>query len=431
MRVAYIGGCGRLGSAMAAHAAVCGCKVYIADLDEAAILSMSERSFRSSEPLVTELLADNIDKILLTTTQVAARCAELIRVIVPTPSLSSGEFFSGHVEEACREIARGLVDSEFEYPVVEIVSTVMPGDTKGPILEALESTGLKAGEDFGLVYSPEFVRQGTIIKDFSEPDMVLIGEFDARSGDVVEGFYHCVLASRFGYMPPPFNRMSILDAEITKLSTNVAVTTKAALANQIAMYCHKMPGADARVVLGAVGDDSRIGHKYFNPGAWVTGPCFPRDLRALARAIQAVTPSCLPDEVEWFNNHAMPEWIVKLVADIAPKSANIGILGLAYKPGVSMTDESQGLYLAGELEKMGYAVSTHDPMAWDPKPWRQIDKLRDIVHICNFLVIMTPWDEYFDLVEWDLGDRTVLDLWGMFNDNELECGRYIRFGRGT
>jgi len=430
MKIAYIGGCGRLGSAMAAHTAACGCTVYIADLNETAVQAMREGRFCSNEPQVSDLLKE-CDFFLSTDTAWVAAEAELIRVVVPTPSMPSGRFSSRHVEEACREIAKGLVDSKHEYPVVEIVSTVMPGDTEGPILEALESTGLEAGKDFGLVYSPEFVRQGSIIKDFSDPDVILIGEFDKRSGDAVEQFYFSILKQPTHPAASTIHHMSILNAEIAKLVLNVAVTTKAALANQIAMYCHMVPGADAREVLGAVGDDSRIGRRYFSPGAWVTGPCFPRDLSALIAAMQSLAPVHIVFAVELFNNCSMPRVIANWVAAECPRDANVGILGLAFKPGVDITAESQGVFLADELECRGYAVCTHDPMARDPRSWRQVGTLLDMVYLNSFLVIMTPWEQYFDLAQMDLEGKTVYDMWGLFNDNELECDRYIRFGRGT
>ena len=144
-----------------------------------------------------------------------------------------------------------------------------------PILE--RESGKKAGKDFGLCYSPEFIALGSIIRDFLNPDFTLLGEFDERCGAHLEEVYKRVMGP-----DTPCARMSLENAELTKISVNTYVTTKITFANMLAEMCEKLPGGNVDVVTNALGLDSRIGRKYLTGSIGYGGPCFPRDNVALS-----------------------------------------------------------------------------------------------------------------------------------------------------
>src|SRR5439155_6007964 len=126
-------------------------------------------------------------------------------------------------------------------------------------------------------YNPEFIALGSVIRDMRNPDMVLIGESDQRSGEMLAGIHRGICESN-----PTIAHMNFVNAELAKLSINTFVTTKISYANMLAEICESLPGADVDVVTRAVGADSRVGLKYLKGALGYGGPCFPRDNLALA-----------------------------------------------------------------------------------------------------------------------------------------------------
>jgi nucleotide sugar dehydrogenase len=199
-------------------------------------------------------------------------------------------------------------------------------------------------------YNPEFIAQGTILRDQANPDMVLIGEGDKEAGDIIQEHY-----DRMTNNHPRVCRMNRIEAEITKLSLNCFLTTKIAYANMVGDIAIKS-GADPDVVLGAIGHDTRIGNKYLRYGYGYGGPCFPRDNRALAiyagdKGIDAII-SRASDRSN--NMHLMNQ--VKFFLDINPEPTTIMIDTVTYKPESTMIVESQQLAYAATLVKHGHKV---------------------------------------------------------------------------
>ena len=159
-----------------------------------------------------------------------------------------------------------------------LTSTVLPGAMRHGLLPILEQhAGKKGGAGFGVCYSPEFIALGSVIRDFLNPDFLLIGELDARVGRASRG----VLCATSWAPATPVRRMTLENAELAKISVNAFVTTKITFANMLAEMCGAIPGGDVDVVSDAIGMDSRIGRKYLTGGLGFGGPCFPRDNVAL------------------------------------------------------------------------------------------------------------------------------------------------------
>jgi UDPglucose 6-dehydrogenase len=199
-----------------------------------------------------------------------------------------------------------------------------------------------------MCYNPEFIALGSVIRDFLNPDFVLIGESDERSGQVLEGIYRQVCEN-----DPPIVRMNFINAELTKLAVNTFVTTKISFANMLARICERLPGADVDVVTRALGLDSRIGAKYLKGAVSYGGPCFPRDnLALIATARKVGAPADIAEATDRFNRWQVG-WLADLVWAYLPEGGVVGILGLAYKPNTDVVEESVGLLLAGELGARG------------------------------------------------------------------------------
>jgi len=415
MRVAFVGGAGRLGLAFALWSAECGHEVIVSDVDEAALDRLRAGQVNGLEPEVAELAATHKDDLLLTMDNgMAAHLADVICIVVDTPSTPTGGFSTKHVLAAAQELARGLYGG---YKVIGVVSTVMPGETRrvGRVLE--EISGRRMGVDFGLMHIPEFVRQGSIVADFSHPEYVVIGQYDERSGDVAQRYFEQVT-----HNDPPVHRMSLESAEVTKTGLNAVVVAKMALANELAWLCQAIAGADARDVLAAIGSDARVGRRYFGAGTWPGGPCFPRDTAALAAAgRRALMEMPVIEQVSRAADRELQR-LADLCEDLMADYPRAGVLGLTYKPGVAIMEESQGAALYDALAHLG-AIGGHDPALakWD---------LAAFVRKHDLLVLMTCWEQYRALEEMDLSGKCVLDMWGFLDPDKLDCERYVRFGKG-
>jgi UDPglucose 6-dehydrogenase len=310
------------------------------------------------------------------------------------------------------------------YHVVVITSTVMPGSTGGEIRAALEAhSGRQVGEALGLCYNPEFIALGSVVRDMLQPDMILIGESDAKAGDVLQRIYERSCDNK-----PAIRRMNFVNAELTKISVNTFVTTKISYANMLADLCDRIPGADVDVVTQAVGADSRIGTKYLRGAIGYGGPCFPRDnvaFSALARTLGARAE--LAEATDSLNDYQVDR-VVKAIDAHYRGSGPIGVLGLSYKPETAVVERSQGVGVVGRLLERGYEVIAYDPKALAsaqaelPRKFTPAVSAEACVRAATTVVVMTPWPE-FRAVPADAFARSprlnVIDCWRVLSREEV------------
>jgi UDPglucose 6-dehydrogenase len=266
------------------------------------------------------------------------------------------------------------------------------------------------------------------------PDMILIGESDPRSGDTLEGFYNTLCESN-----PRIQRMNYVNAELTKLSVNTFVTTKISYANMLAQVCETLPGADVDVVTSAIGCDSRIGVKYLQGALGYGGPCFPRDnmaFSALARANGV--PAVLAEATDELNRRQIPR-IAELIMSRLPERGVAGILGLAYKPDTDVIEESQGLGIAQELLARGASVVVYDPAAMEnarPLFGGKVSfagSAAECARKSDVIAITTPWPEFRSLSSADLkvGSHrpVVVDCWRVLSRSRFgEAAEFLALG---
>jgi UDPglucose 6-dehydrogenase len=350
-------GLGKLGAPMAACFAASGLRVTAVDVDAKKVDAVNRGLSPVNEPGLGELIRASGGRLrAIHDIEAAVRDSEITFIVVATPSEPSGGFSLRYALPSCEAIGKAL-RTKPGFHLVVLTSTVMPGSTASEIRAMLEqSSGKRCGEDFGLCYNPEFIALGTVIRDFYNPDFVLIGESDLRSGGLLESVYKRVCKNS-----PLIARMNFVNAEITKLAVNTYVTTKISFANMLARLCERLPESDVNVVTGALGLDSRIGPKYLKGAVSYGGPCFPRDNRAFAALAQGVgATSDLAQATDRFNR-AQIKLLADLVRQHQSNGGSIGILGLTYKPDTDVMEESFGLLLAQELANSGVPIVVHDP----------------------------------------------------------------------
>jgi len=432
-------GLGKLGASMAAAIASRGYNVIGVDVNQRPVDLMNAGHAPVQETGLEETIAANRGRLRATLShQDAILNSDVSFVIVPTPTDGQGAFSLQYAKWAFQEIGRALAEKKSYHNVV-LTSTVLPGSTRYGLLPILERhSGKVCGPDFGLCYSPEFIALGSVIHDFLNPDMTLVGEFDDRAGCQLEACYAQIMENR-----PPCQRMSLENAELTKVALNTFVTTKITYANMLAEMCTRIPGGDVDVVSNALGLDTRIGRKYLTGGPGYGGPCFPRDNVALGYFARAVgCEASLAETTDRLNRSSAGKLVQFLCSIIQPR-ATVAILGLAYKPYSHVVEESQGIYLARELAASGLRVVGYDPLAKEMARHELTDKaivLEDL-HAClqqaDAVVIATPDPKFRALQPADFPDKNpqvvVYDCWRILREKLKSAShvRYLALGVGT
>jgi len=432
-------GLGKLGAPMTACFAARGFNVHAVDLNPQKVDAMSRGVPPVHEPGLAELLDESPGRIFAgKDIEAAVFASDVTFVVVATPSEADGGFSLRYAIPTCESIGRAL-RTKSGYHVVVITSTVMPGSVGGPLKEALErASGKRCGVDFGLCYNPELIALGPVIRDFYNPDFLLIGESDERAGDTL-----CEVYKRTCKNSPAYARMNWINAEITKLSVNTYITTKISYANMLARLCEKLPDADVNVVTDALGLDTRIGPKYLKGAVSYGGPCFPRDNRALAALASRVGASSGLAEATDIFNRAQIKSLAEIVKSYVDGSDTVSILGLTYKPNTDVVEESFGLLLALELSSASLSVSVYDPSADAARALSQHKNIRvassaqECIAESTVAVLATPWQEFRDLraALWarpgHSAPRVVIDCWRALGHLDgIEGVRYVKLGFG-
>ena len=430
-------GLGKLGAPLAACLASKGFRVIGVDVDNNRLELINQGIPPVFEPGLKELMRSCRGKLSATEDyEEAVKDSEVTFILVPTPSDGQGAFSLRYVIPACERIG-DVLRKKSTFHLVVLTSTVLPGATGNEIRPVLEQRSSKrCGEGFGLCYSPEFVALGSVVKDLLHPDFVLIGESDARSGDMLASLYGNLCENS-----PLIARMNFVNAEVTKLSVNTFVTTKITFANMLARICERLPGANVDVVTSALGLDSRIGKKYMKGALGYGGPCFPRDNLALAFLGRLVGSGATLAEATDAANRQEAQRLAGLVKSKLPIDGVVGILGLAYKPDTDVVEESQGLLLAQLLLAEGISVSVYDPAGM-----KNAQKMlgasvvfagsaEDCLRAADVVVIATPWEEFKRIPPRSLSRqssrRVLVDCWRLLDPEAFGVVvEYVALGVG-
>lgn len=347
-------GLGYVGSVTATCLACDGHTVYGVDINPQKVEMIHAGQTPVVEPGLGEMTKEVVQsghlKASLDTTA-AVHGSDISLICVGTPSNDNGSLRLDFVENVCREIGTALATKQ-DYHVVVIRSTVLPGTVDEKMIPILEQySGKQAGTDFGVCMHPEFLREGSAIRDYIQPNLIVIGEYDQCSGDAVQQLYE--------KMNAPLNRTSIRTAEMVKYVSNAFHALKVTFANEIGNLS-KAHGIDGQEVMQIFGQDAllNISTAYLKPGFAFGGSCLPKDVRALtyrAKERDVDTPllnAVLP------SNQKQVELGIKMVR--STKRKKVGILGLSFKPSTDDLRESPAITMAETLLGRGYEIQIFD-----------------------------------------------------------------------
>ena len=334
-------GIGKLGLCFALTIEKCGYNVIGVDTSQEYVDLINKKALKSSEPDVETFLQASKNFTATTSLEKAVEHSNILFVVVATPSLENGRYDHSQVDTLVANLeSLGKQDKEKHFIVC---CTTMPGYCES-IKERLNDL------NYTVSYNPEFIAQGTILKNQAYPDMVLIGEGSREAGDIIQTIYE-----KHTLNEPRICRMSPTEAEIAKISLNCFLTTKIAYANMIGDIVISA-GGDPKKVLAAIGEDSRIGPKYLGYGYGYGGPCFPRDNRALAIYAKDLGIDALISIASDESNTDHLDYQVKNFIENNDKQKEIVFDYITYKPESTLLVESQQLAFAVEIAKNGFKI---------------------------------------------------------------------------
>ena len=335
-------GVGRLGICFALLLDRAGHRVMGCDIRSNYVASLGKREIHTAEPGVAEMLEQcNIQ--FTTDTRAVVQASDVIYVMVATPSLPDGSYDVSAVQRVVDDISECEFDLDGKFLVIGC--TTNPGDCQA-IQDRLRDRGLR------VLYNPEFIAQGSILRDLQQADMVLIGGEDPADVDCYKMLYNDIQT-----VEPNIHAMSLTAAEIVKIGVNCFLTTKISYANMIGeVLIRSGLESDVDLALAAIGSDTRVGNKYMRYGFGFGGPCLPRDNRAFAHYAQRVGSTfALGHIVDQFNQDH-----TRFLVDHAIKANHQGlpfyVPSITYKPNTDILEESQQLKFVVDLLQKGHVV---------------------------------------------------------------------------
>jgi len=388
------------------------------------------------EPNLQQLLQEVVKDGLLNCVldrEKAVLNSDITFIAVGTPSQPDGTIDLQHIENSAREIGEAL-GKKNTYHLVVVKSTVTPGTTENlvrPILEK-HSEG-KCGVKFGLCMSPEFLREGSALKDTLQPDRIIIGEYDKKSGDLLEAFYR----EFHGAETPPTVRTNLSTAEIIKYANNASLATKISLINTLANICERVLWADVVTVAKGIGLDKRIGPLFLQAGLGYGGSCFPKDLKALIAFSKKVGYEPVLLEAASRVNEQQIERAVEIVksklGDLQGKK--VAVLGLSFKPDTDDMREARSVPFINQMLCEGADVIAYDPVAIPNAKSVLGNKIQyahsaiECVKAADCCVLVTEWDEFKKLKPEDFVQnmRQPILIDGRRIYDPAEFGRKLKF----
>lgn len=317
------------------------------------------------------------------------RDAEFIFIAVGTPSGSEGEADLSHVTQCAEDIAKRLV-----RPVIIVNKSTVPIGTGDWVADIINEHKVNDVE-FYVVSNPEFLREGSAVYDFMNPDRIVLGSTNRQAAEKVAELYAPLQA--------PTIITDLRTAEMIKYASNCFLATKISFINEMANICEAL-GADVKEVALGMGSDKRIGHAFLGAGVGWGGSCFPKDVKALAHI--AATHGCHPQmlravmEINYDQRKRVIQKLREILGNFRGKT--VGILGLSFKPNTDDMRDAPSIEIIHMLQHEGAHVKAYDPVAMNNA--RKIlnnvtycDSPYEVADGADALVLVTEWNEFKQL----------------------------------
>lgn len=412
-------GTGYVGLVSGACFADFGNDVTCYDIDEEKIRALNAGKVPIYEPGLEELIRRNAaEGRLLFTTDIRAAVpgSEVVFVCVGTPQRTGGKADMTHVLKAIEDTARHID----RFTVIVNKSTVPVGTAERVTRMIREITSV----EFEVVSNPEFLKEGAAIKDFQNPDRIVIGAEGERAKQVLSKLYEPI--SRVNRPILFVNRQT---AEIIKYAANAMLASRISFMNALSGLCEKI-GADIKDVAKGIGLDTRIGPRFLQASPGYGGSCFPKDVRSLIDTLEShqVNPNFFRaiDQVNELHKKSHLARLQQFVPDLPGR--RIAVWGLAFKPRTDDIRESPSLVLIEQLLELGARVTAYDPEAMENTKgvFPRIDYAHtpyDAVKDADAVFLMTEWDVFrnldFERIKGLMAQPVMIDCRNIYAPEEL------------
>ena len=412
-----------------------GHRVICADISKEKIRQLNNGSVPIYEPGLTELLKKNFDAGRLSFTydiKNAIRDSEIIFIAVGTPEGKDGKSDI----TAVKSVAKVIGENINEYKVICTKSTVPVGT--GVLIKSIIRSHNQNNISFDYVSNPEFLREGSAVKDFLWPDRIIIGTENKKSLNIMKEVYDPLYIN-----DKPILNTSIATAEMIKYAANSFLALKISYINEVANLCELL-GADVKDVAKAMGQDGRISPKFLHPGPGYGGSCFPKDTKAFAKlskengeVMHTIEASIQSNENQKIR---MVSKMKKLVGG-SFKGKRISILGLAFKPNTDDVRESASITMINAIKSDSGLINAYDPVANESmrKIFEKVNYFNSWEEACkdvDAVAILTEWNEFRSMsikqLKQIMSKPVLLDTRNIIDVKKLKAHKFIfdNVGRG-
>ncbi|MFX0033311.1 MAG: UDP-glucose dehydrogenase family protein [Promethearchaeota archaeon] len=350
-------------------------------------------NIKKNKPEMFQCLTDPIKAVLET---------DISMITQGTPMREDKSINLSFIESTAKEIGEALKQKD-KYHLVVVRSTVVPRTTRNLVGKIItEISNKEAGKDFGLCMQPEFLAEGRSIEDTLNPDRIVIGEFDVKSGAMLQEFYEYFYGDHLQNCP--ILRMNIESAELVKYGNNCLLATKISYANEFANFAELVPNIDINLVMKGVGLDYRINSRFLRAGAGFGGSCFHKDVNAIKAwsKSKGYTSRLLEAVLDINDDQAIH--IVDLAQELlgSLEGKKITLLGLAFKPGTDDMRQAASIRVVNELIKRKVKeIIGYDPKANDTAKIELGEKVKyyapsieEALKDSDCALLITEWDEF-------------------------------------
>ena len=445
MRVAIIG-TGYVGLTTGVCLAFIGHTVSCVDSDESKIEGLRAGRVPIYEPYLEELLEEAGSNLTFTSSYAEAiPDAEVVFIAVGTPPTPSGAPNLEYLSQAARSVGQN-VNGTFTVVVNKSTVPIGSGNWVGSLLRdsvQARQDGVRA--DFAVASNPEFLREGTALRDSLYPDRIVIGADEQRALEVLYSLYRPILDQTFPaptYLERPDSALAVplvstdlASAELIKYAANAFLALKISFINEVGLLSERV-GANISEVARGIGLDSRIGPRFLNAGLGWGGSCFGKDTAALiATAGEYGLHMPIVEAARTVNSRQRDRVVEKLLHELKIlKGRTIGLLGLAFKPNTDDLREAPAIEIAQKLIDRGVRVKAHDPIAAE-RFSRDHGNMgvhlckdpNEVADGCDALVLVTEWTEYRDL-DWDALAKRMKSPFILDGRHSLDGEKLLRAG---
>jgi len=408
MNISFIG-LGKLGLPLACCLAKSGNRVLGVDKNEYILEKLNTQELPFYEPGLSDIFP-HVNFLGFTDSYSRAVEETEASIILVNTQLGDSGYSAEFVESALTDLSVNLKKSSKEYHLIVLSSTVLPGSIRKLIKLVEKISGRTYGEGFGFSYVPDFVKLGSVIKDFLNPEFFLVGANNMTDIAMTQSIWY-----QFHENDPPKKILTLEETEVAKVALNAFIVNKITFANFLGQLCEGMDGVNVHNITDVIGMDRRISPYFFGYGTPFGGTCFPRDTSAFIKFAEDRGR----DAKHLKFSNEVNENLYQDILNKCKECEKVGILGVSFKPNSPVTIGSPSARLIDDLVKLGVNVFVYDEI---PESYSNLNGLADNITVCSssqecvdssdIVAIMHPNKNFSTL---SVDNVKLVDFWGIIN----------------